>query len=375
MKILACGSAGYLAPEMCNKTGYDCKVDIFSLGIILFAVYIFIITIRLTGEKVFKGASFKELLRKNIECEICFTGPMWLKVTSEAKDLTQRMTEKKANLRISAKDALDHPWFTLEHTSSNKLSLPQVNIKKYCNGEYFNLENRKPDFCTAKNSSATRLKELAPIDCSLKLFPKNNLSSNFVTFNSKSDEDSHGSIESVLRKLKISKRHQFSNKVKLLPIPCTYDASNFEESDISEQGEVSSPCSINRVFMTKGIRGLTKSPEKRESEKRSELKNELNVNSKDTVLNISNAKFSATKRMTPKIKELQLSPTTCSSKEKTLPKHGDNFIEMVNEINLKKKELDPDEHPTTISADQQVLLNNTCKVLEKNDSVINENKN
>lgn len=39
MKILACGSAGYLAPEMYDKTGYDCKVDMFSLGIILFSVY------------------------------------------------------------------------------------------------------------------------------------------------------------------------------------------------------------------------------------------------------------------------------------------------------------------------------------------------
>jgi len=39
LKILACGSAGYLAPEMHEKTGYDCKADMFSLGIVFFTMY------------------------------------------------------------------------------------------------------------------------------------------------------------------------------------------------------------------------------------------------------------------------------------------------------------------------------------------------
>lgn len=37
-EIVSCGSAGYLAPEVYAKTGYNCKADIFSLGIILFTM-------------------------------------------------------------------------------------------------------------------------------------------------------------------------------------------------------------------------------------------------------------------------------------------------------------------------------------------------
>lgn len=34
----ACGTPGYLAPELWNKTGYTNKIDMYSAGVILYAL-------------------------------------------------------------------------------------------------------------------------------------------------------------------------------------------------------------------------------------------------------------------------------------------------------------------------------------------------
>lgn len=103
-----CGTPGFVAPEVINAPSnenihYSPKCDIFSAGVIFY--------ILLTERSPFDGHSFKEILQKNKQCKIDFKNPK-LKKNKAALDLLQRMLDSDPEKRISAKDALAHPFFT-----------------------------------------------------------------------------------------------------------------------------------------------------------------------------------------------------------------------------------------------------------------------
>lgn len=103
-------------------------------------------TYRLIGDLPFSGSTIQEIIRNNKECLITYDASDWSNITTEGKDITMRMLEKDPKTRITAKEALDHSWFTLEQTECSKLSMAQENIRKYCNGGRFNVEKIKPEF-------------------------------------------------------------------------------------------------------------------------------------------------------------------------------------------------------------------------------------
>jgi serine/threonine protein kinase len=57
-----CGSAGYMAPEIFKKTGYNEKADIFSLGCLFFNFT--------TGCFLFSGETEKEIINQNRKCNL-----------------------------------------------------------------------------------------------------------------------------------------------------------------------------------------------------------------------------------------------------------------------------------------------------------------
>ena len=101
---------------------------------------------RITGNMPFMASNVGKAIDRNQKCNVNFETMEWIRVSNETKDLTKRMMEKDPRLRINTKDAMAHPWFTLEFTGKNTLSIKKESIDKYFNDQMFNMEKIKPDF-------------------------------------------------------------------------------------------------------------------------------------------------------------------------------------------------------------------------------------
>ena len=80
-----------------------------------------------------------------------FADSHWTNVSKEAKDLVTRLVAKDPQERVTAREALSHSWFSLEHADSCLLSSALENMKKYHNKQNehrFNVEKIKPEFST-----------------------------------------------------------------------------------------------------------------------------------------------------------------------------------------------------------------------------------
>jgi len=103
----ACGTPGYVAPEILNYEGYDQKADIFSLGVICFAF--------LTWTPLFKGNSILEILKENKLCQIDYSNKRLQNISVHALNFLTNTLERNPSKRISAKEAENHRWFKSEN--------------------------------------------------------------------------------------------------------------------------------------------------------------------------------------------------------------------------------------------------------------------
>ena len=104
------GSSYYIAPEVLNqKYGKEC--DLWSVGVIL---YMFIV-----GHAPFDGCDDEEITGNITKGVYRKDDKRWKKASKEVKDLIQRLLVYNPKKRLTAIQALKHPWFKI--TDSNIL--------------------------------------------------------------------------------------------------------------------------------------------------------------------------------------------------------------------------------------------------------------
>ena len=96
------GSIYYTAPEVIQKK-YNEKCDIWSCGVIMYVL--------LSKKPPFGGYTEEEIISNILKGVYDIEKPPFDKISKNALDLIQKLLNKDINKRISAQEALNHPWF------------------------------------------------------------------------------------------------------------------------------------------------------------------------------------------------------------------------------------------------------------------------
>ncbi|ORY90454.1 kinase-like domain-containing protein [Syncephalastrum racemosum] len=102
--MTACGTPGYVAPEVLLQTGHGKPVDLWSVGVITFTL--------LSGYTPFWGEDQTALFESIMSGKYEFDEEYWADISDSAKDMIDRLLTFDPAKRITAVEGLEHPWIT-----------------------------------------------------------------------------------------------------------------------------------------------------------------------------------------------------------------------------------------------------------------------
>ncbi len=128
----ACGTPGYVAPEVLKNEPYGKAVDLWSLGVILY--------ILLCGFPPFFHERSAELYKQIKRGEYDFPSPYWDDISNSAKDLVKHLLCVDPTTRYTADQVLSHPWvagsaastkaFSADHTKRLRMLQAKRRLRK-----------------------------------------------------------------------------------------------------------------------------------------------------------------------------------------------------------------------------------------------------
>jgi len=124
------GSSYYMAPEVISKN-YNEKCDLWSCGVILY--------ILLSACPPFSGKDDNQIIESIKRGYYDIESDNWKYISPEAKNLIKKLLDQNVNTRLSAEEALAHPWFKKNRTKElfnfiepEKVKDMLKNLQKYC---------------------------------------------------------------------------------------------------------------------------------------------------------------------------------------------------------------------------------------------------
>lgn len=100
-----CGTPGYMAPEIFKKTGHGKPVDMWATGVITYFL--------LCGYTPFDRDTTMEEMQAIINADYSFEPAVyWQGVSQEARDFINKLLTIEPQSRMTAQQALEHPWLS-----------------------------------------------------------------------------------------------------------------------------------------------------------------------------------------------------------------------------------------------------------------------
>lgn len=96
------GTTIYMAPEIWRNEAYGKPVDMWAMGVVLY--------ILLGGYPPFSDDTKNHVILQILTGKVYFHEEYWTGITSEAKDLISRLLVHDVDRRLTADQALRHPW-------------------------------------------------------------------------------------------------------------------------------------------------------------------------------------------------------------------------------------------------------------------------
>jgi len=124
MMKTACGTPGYVAPEILQNKGYDSSaVDMWSAGVILY--------IMLCGFPPFYEEELPALFDQILKARYDFPSPWWDEISEGAKGLVRQLLSLDPKKRRTADQVLADDWVCSKCASDINLAGVQGGLRKY----------------------------------------------------------------------------------------------------------------------------------------------------------------------------------------------------------------------------------------------------
>ncbi|XP_013777029.1 serine/threonine-protein kinase H1 homolog [Limulus polyphemus] len=101
-----CGTPQYIAPEIVSRQPYTCAVDMWAVGVITF--------ILLSGTFPFDAKQDAVILKLVLKGSYSLSSEVWEEVSDKAKDFVRVLLLCDPQQRLTAVQALKHPWIAEE---------------------------------------------------------------------------------------------------------------------------------------------------------------------------------------------------------------------------------------------------------------------